>query len=227
MAAVRESVLVVAIALGLSLLVKTFLLQAFYIPSVSMENTLRVGDRVIVSKLTPGPLPVERGDVVVFTDPGGWLDTVPLVFRDPGPVRKVLMFVGLLPNDSGNHLIKRVIGLPGDRVVCCDAQGRVLVNDVPLNEPYLFPGDMPSDRTFDVTVPAGKLWVMGDHRLQSQDSRFKGFVPISLVTGRAVAVVWPFGHASWLSRPQGTFARVPAKAAALPAARSQRTGATR
>ncbi|GAB3599322.1 hypothetical protein GCM10027446_31030 [Angustibacter peucedani] len=207
LALLRETVIVVVIALGLSLLVKTFLVQAFFIPSVSMEDTLKVGDRVVVSKLTPGPFDLHRGDVVVFEDPGDWLPpdepTAPA-----GPVRKVLTFVGLLPNDSGNHLIKRVIGLPGDHVKCCDSGGRVLVDDVPLEEPYLHPGDKPSEKTFDVQVPQGQLWVMGDHRQESEDSRYKGFVPLSRVTGRAIAIVWPFPRADWLSRPEATFAKV-------------------
>jgi signal peptidase I len=212
----REAVIVVGIALVLSLLVKTFLVQAFYIPSVSMENTLLVGDRVIVSKLTPGPFSLERGEVIVFTDPGDWLEQSELVAPDPGPVRKVLVFVGLLPNDSGNHLIKRVIGLPGDHVVCCDDHGRVTVNGVALEEPYVHPGDRPSDKPFDVRVPAGQLWVMGDHRAASEDSRFKGFVPLDDVTGRAMAVVWPFSRADWLGVPKSTFARVPAASASTP-----------
>lgn len=207
LALLRETVVVVVIALGLSLLVKTFLLQAFYIPSVSMQDTLEVGDRVIVSKLTPGPFAVQRGDVVVFTDPGAWLQNVP-TSASGGPVRRILTFVGLLPNDSGNHLIKRVIGLPGDRVRCCDGGGRVVVNGTPLEEPYLRRGAQPSERPFDVTVPTGKLWVMGDNRQESDDSRSNGFVPLGDVTGRAVAIVWPFSRADWLSRPEATFAKV-------------------
>jgi signal peptidase I len=209
----REAVIVVAIALVLSLLVKTFLVQAFYIPSVSMENTLLVGDRVVVSKLTPGPFSLERGEVVVFTDPGNWLGPTEAPNADPGVLRSVLMFVGLLPNDSGNHLIKRVIGLPGDHVTCCDDHGRVTVNGVALDEPYLYPGDRPSEKAFDKRVPAGMLWVMGDHRAASQDSRFEGFVPMDDVTGRAMAVVWPFDRADWLGVPTSTFSRVPAAAA--------------
>jgi signal peptidase I len=214
--ALREAVIVVGIALVLSLLVKTFLVQAFYIPSVSMEDTLLVGDRVIVSKLTPGPFTLKRGEVVVFTDPGDWLEQSEVAAPDPGPLRKVLIFVGLLPNDSGNHLIKRVIGLPGDHVACCDDHGRITVNGVALDEPYVHPGDRPSEKPFDVRVPAGKLWVMGDHRAASEDSRFKGFVPVDLVTGRAMAVVWPFSRVDWLGVPASTFDRVPAAGASAP-----------
>jgi signal peptidase I len=204
----RETLTVVVIALGLSLLIKTFLVQAFYIPSESMENTLLVGDRVLVSKLTPGPFDLHRGDVVVFSDPGDWLDLPP---RTPeGPVREgihdALTFVGLLPADSGDHLIKRVIGLPGDKVKCCDDKGRITVNGKPIDEPYLFPGDSPSEEKFIVTVPEGRLWVMGDHRGVSQDSRFHrevadGTVPIDDVVGKAFVVVWPFDRAKLLRTP--------------------------
>jgi signal peptidase I len=209
-AAVRETALVVAVALVVSLVVKTFLVQAFFIPSPSMEQTLDVGDRVLVSELTPGPFALHRGDVVVFTDPGGWLPP-------PAPVRRsavgavvtdALTFVGLLPEDSGNHLIKRVVGLPGDHV-SSDGRGPVTVNGTPVDESaYLAAGVQPSqDQPFDVTVPADRLWVMGDNRSNSADSRahpdapYGGFVPLNLVTGRAYAVVWPLAHASWLGTP--------------------------
>ena len=209
LAAVKEAVLVVVVALVVSLVVKTFVLQAFFIPSRSMEQTLDVGDRVVVSKLTPGPFPLHRGDVVVFSDPGGWLP--PTVPAERGPVgaavTAALTFVGLLPEDSGEHLIKRVVGLPGDRVAC-DGRGPVTVNGTAVDEAeYLAAGVAPSERAFDVTVPAGQLWVMGDNRPNSADSRehpdapHGGFVPVELVVGRAHAVVWPLGHASWLGTP--------------------------
>jgi signal peptidase I len=217
LALVREVTLVLAIALVLSLLIKTFLVQAFYIPSESMEQTLLRGDRVLVSKLTPGPIPLQRGDVVVFKDPGGWLP--PPEPPDDGPVRaglrRVLTFVGLLPADSGEHLIKRVIGLPGDTVMCCDAQSRITINGTPIDEPYLFPGNRPSEVDFTVTVGPGHLWVMGDHRAVSEDSRFHrdladGTVPESDVVGRAVVIVWPLGRAAVLHNPRAVFAQVPA-----------------
>jgi signal peptidase I len=216
----RETVLVVGIALVLSLIIKTFLVQAFYIPSGSMENTLLTGDKVIVSKLTPGPFDLKHGDIVVFKDPGGWLDpTVPTQrSKLGGAVHDGLTFIGLLPNDADDHLIKRIIGLPGDHVVCCTAQGLITVNGVPIHEPYIYPGNAPSDKNFDITVPAGKIWVMGDHREISRDSRFNdpsgngsdGSVPISLVVGRAVVIVWPVSRAGWLGVPNSTFAKVPA-----------------
>lgn len=215
----RESVIVVGLALLLSLIVKTWLLQAFYIPSGSMEDTLLLGDRVIVNKLVPSPISLRRGDVVVFEDPNHWLPPPVPVERSPLPraLNATLTFVGLLPSDEGNHLIKRVIGLPGDHVVCCDINKKLTVDGVPITEPYLFPGDTPSEESFDITVPAGRLWVMGDHRSDSADSRphdenshgRKGSVPENLVVGRAITVVWPLTHWAWLANPSQTFAKVP------------------
>ena len=218
----RESVIVIGMALLLSLVVKTWLMQAFYIPSGSMESTLVKDDRVIVSKLTPSPIDLKRGDVIVFVDPDRWLPAPVPIERTPlaGALNTTLTFVGLLPSDEGNHLIKRVIGLPGDRVVCCDGNQKLTVNGVPLTEPYLFAGDVPSQTPFDITVPAGRVWVMGDHRSDSADSRphdqgsggAKGTVPESLIVGRAVAVVWPVWNWAWLANPGETFAKVPAAA---------------
>ncbi|MFD0484595.1 signal peptidase I [Kineococcus sp. GCM10028916] len=191
-------------------MVKTFLLQAFFIPSESMEDTLLKGDRVIVSKLTPGPFDLHRGEVIVFADPGHWLrESVP-TRRGPfgSAVAGALTFAGLLPEDSDDHLIKRVIGLPGDHVVCTDAQDPVSVDGVAVDESaYLKPGAAPCGTAFDVTVPAQRLWVMGDNRDHSGDSRchpdapYGGFVPVDLVTGRAYAVVWPFSRWAWWGTP--------------------------
>ncbi len=214
--AITEVVVVVAMALAISLVVKTFLVQAFYIPSGSMENTLLEDDRVVVSKLTPGPFTLHRGDIVVFKDPGGWLQ--PPVEPEEGAVRSALRtvftFVGLLPHDSGEHLIKRVIGLPGDTVACCDSAGRVTVNGKALDETYLYPGNVPSHATFSKKVPEGDLWVMGDHREISEDSRVHGFVKESDVVGRAFVLVWPLSRFTGLGRPDSVFAGVPAPAGA-------------
>lgn len=175
--AVREIPLLVGVAVLIALVLKTFLVQAFVIPSGSMEQTIRIGDRVLVDKFTPwfGSKP-QRGDVVVFHDPGGWLaDEQTAKKHDPVVVKQVkegLTFIGLLPSDNEKDLIKRVIGVGGDHVKCCDAQGRVTVNGVPLTEAdYLYPGNNPSSTPFDITVPKGRLWVMGDHRDNSADSR--------------------------------------------------------
>ncbi|MER7756347.1 signal peptidase I [Kitasatospora sp. NPDC097643] len=207
----REFPLIVLVALVVALVMKTFLIQVFVIPSGSMEQTIQVGDRVLVDKLTPwfGSEP-ERGDVVVFKDPGGWLESDHKP-SDDGPVlgaaKQVLTFVGLLPSDSEQDLIKRVIGVGGDTVECCDAQGRLSVNGTPVDEPYLAPGNPPSQRPFKVKVPQGRLWVMGDHRDVSADSRFhmgnpgQGTIPLSGVVGRAFVIAWPLDRFHQLDAP--------------------------
>lgn len=224
---VKEILIIAVMAIALSFVVKTWLIQAFYIPSGSMENTLVKDDRVIVSKLTPGPFDLSRGDVVVFTDPGNWLGTAPQT-QETGSgasLHHALQFVGLLPDDSDDHLIKRVIGLPGDHVVCCDQNGQLTVNGVPITETYVKNGDLPSGGKppFDIRVPAGKVWVMGDHRSDSSDSRFHdngtgatGSVPIDDITGRAVMIVWPIDHVRWLSVSERIFADVPSSGGPLP-----------
>jgi len=181
-----------------------------------MEDTFAVGDRVLVSKLAPGPLDVSRGDVVVFVDPGGWLEP-PADTRHqlPRGVEGVPTFVGLLPQNAGEHLIKRIIGLGGDTVECCDADGRITVNGVGVDEPSLKPGVSPSDTEFSVTVPENHLWLMGDNRSNSQDSRAHqgdpggGAVPMRNVVGTAVLILWPFDSWTVLRNPGDTFAEVP------------------
>ncbi|MFF3917126.1 signal peptidase I [Streptomyces sp. NPDC001852] len=229
--AVREIPLLVGVAVLIALVLKTFLVQAFVIPSGSMEQTIRIGDRVLVDKFTPwfGATP-QRGDVVVFHDPGGWLaDEQTAKKHDPVVVKQLkegLTFIGLLPSDNEKDLIKRVIGVGGDHVKCCDAQGRVTVNGVPLTEgDYIYPGDAPSAQPFDITVPKGRLWVMGDHRGNSADSRFHqntsygGTVSEKSVVGRAVAIGWPIGHWTRLEEPK-TFASVADSTAGATAGRS-------
>jgi signal peptidase I len=218
-----EVPLLVLVALLIALVLKTFLLQAFVIPSGSMEQTIRIGDRVLVDKLTPwfGAEP-HRGDVVVFQDPGGWLPSESASKPDPVVVKQVkefFTFIGLLPASGEQDLIKRVIGVGGDTVACCDTQGRLTVNGHAINEPYLYPGNPPSMMKFTVHVPKGRLWVMGDHRSDSADSRYHtdkpggGTIPESLVVGRAFVIAWPVGHWTRLQEP-GTFGSVPAAAAA-------------
>ncbi len=213
----REMVTVMVSALVLSVVIKTFLAQAFYIPSGSMENTLELGDRVMVSKLAPGPFDLERGDIVVFVDPGDWLGEVPEDNRSPWQqtAADVLTWIGLLPQDAGHHLIKRVIGLPGDHVECCDDQGRLLVNGEPVDEPYLYPGAEPSETSFEVTVPEDRVWVMGDNRGNSADSRAHmgepggGTIPMENIVGRAFVLLWPADRITLLNNPEETFADVP------------------
>ncbi|MBO0655280.1 signal peptidase I [Streptomyces triculaminicus] len=203
---IKEVPVLIGVALLIALVLKTFLVQAFVIPSGSMEQTIRIGDRVLVDKLTPwfGTRP-ERGDVVVFKDPGGWLDGDQTYSGGPDPVgikqaKQALTFIGLLPSADERDLIKRVIGVGGDTVKCCDKDGKVTVNGKPLEEPYVHPGDAPSKLTFEVKVPPGRLFVMGDHRSDSADSRYhlsepgRGTVGEDLVVGRAAVIAWPFGH---------------------------------
>ncbi|WP_245633059.1 signal peptidase I [Luteipulveratus mongoliensis] len=209
----REYAVVAAIAITLAFLVKTFLVQPFWIPSESMEDTLITGDRIIVNKLPGSTNDLKRGDVVVFEDPDHWLGQQP----NTGAIKKGLQFVGLYPAGD-QHLVKRIIGLPGDHVVCCDQQGRLTVNGVSVTEPYVRKGQKPSNERFDITVPAGKLWLMGDNRAFSFDSRGhdggsggqRGSVPESDVTGKAVAVVWPLNRFGGVESQHDVFAKVPA-----------------
>ncbi|WP_375422807.1 signal peptidase I [uncultured Friedmanniella sp.] len=217
---------VVVGAIIVASLLRALVGQMFLIPSSSMEQTLQIKDRVVVEKLTR----VQRGEVVVFRDPGGWLNGPPAPER--GRVGRALEFVGVLPDTGTDHLIKRVVGLPGDHVVCCDSAGRITVNDVALDETsYLDtpPGGEqaePSMIPFDVVVPRDRIFVLGDNRDYSRDSRChlhdqtpgavagsNAFVSEDLVVGQAVAVLWPVGHARRLRIP-ATFDPVPAAAAA-------------
>lgn len=212
----------VLIALVLSLLLKAFVVQAFFIPSGSMEDTLQVGDRVLVNKLVYDARDIRRGEVIVFN---GVDSFVPATAAEE-PTNPLDRLVDLASAAAGiappgeRDFIKRVIGLPGDRVACCDGEGRLTVNGVSMEESYLFPGDSPSELAFDIEVSAGRLWVMGDHRSRSADSRAHlgdpggGTVPIDHVVGRAFAVVWPLDRWGILSVPRTfrDFATVPVAA---------------
>ncbi|MFJ3905869.1 signal peptidase I [Streptomyces sp. NPDC090025] len=203
----KELPLLIGIALVLALLIKTFLVQAFSIPSDSMMNTLQRGDRVLVDKLTPwfGSEP-ERGEVVVFHDPGGWLEEANT--PDPNVLQKVLSFIGLMPSAEEKDLIKRVIAVGGDTVSCKEG-GKVVVNGKELDESsYLHPGSVPCDPAFGpVKVPEGRIWVMGDNRQNSLDSRYHmelpggGTVSNDDVVGRAVVIAWPVTRWSTLPVP--------------------------
>jgi signal peptidase I len=217
----KELTAVVVGAVVVASLLRGFVGQMFLIPSVSMEETLRVSDRVVVEKLST----IKRGQIVVFKDPGGWL-TGPAA-PERGPIGQAFQFIGVLPDPSTEHLIKRVIGMPGDRVVCCDSAGRLSVNGAALEETgYLFTDRdgvqvSPSSIPFETLVPAGRVFVMGDHRDRSSDSRChlddpapggitgeNAFVDEDLVVGRAVAVAWPFARRHTLPIPD-TFEAVP------------------
>jgi signal peptidase I len=225
---VTEMVVLFVIALTIALLIKSFVVQPFFIPSSSMENTLLIGDKVLVNKLVYHVRPVQRGDIIVFNGDGSWIPPAATAPGSHNPVARVYddtlgalirNIAGLFgtPTDQIDY-IKRVIGLPGDHVACCNAHGQVTVNGVALSErSYLFPGNQPSEFPFSVTVPAGQLWVMGDHRIDSADSRLHdcayrdpetcfsfdrdGTIPENKVIGRAFMIVWPLGRFKILPIP--------------------------
>jgi signal peptidase I len=196
----RELLTIVVAAAVLTLLVKAFVVQVYRIPSASMENTLQIGDRVLVNKVVYHFRGIARGDIVVFSGQDSWGPDAPPPSSDP-VVRffdDVLSGIGL--QNSQTYYIKRVIGLPGDHVACC-TDGKVTVNGVPLSESsYLFPGNPPSTLKFNEVVPPGHLWVMGDHRSDSDDSRYHpgdpggGAIPENQVVGRAFLIIWPLSQ---------------------------------
>jgi len=204
----KELPILVIVALVVSLFIKSFLVQFFYIPSGSMENTLQIKDRVAVNKVPFISNNIKRGDVVVFRDPDNWLPEIVEYSTNQyiSKAKSALVAVGVLPNPAKQYLVKRVVGVGGDRVVCCTKEGNLTINGIEVTEPYIFAGNKPSEMNFDVTVPKGKLWVMGDHRGASADSRYhqddinNGFVPLSKVTGRVVGVIWPFKNITYIPR---------------------------
>ena len=224
-----EMVVLFAVALTIALLIKTFVVQPFYIPSGSMENTLLVGDKVLVNKLVYHLRPIDRGDIVVFNGEGSWDPPLPQAPDHRNPVVRVYddtvgallhSIAGLFGTSPGQtDYIKRVIGIPGDHVVCCTARGQITVNGIPLSEKsYVFPGDRPSEDPFDVVVPPGRLWVLGDNRGESADSRLHdcaysdpqrtcfgfdrdGTIPENKVIGRAFMIVWPLCRLKTLPIP--------------------------
>jgi signal peptidase I len=199
----QESLLLIGTAIVLALIIKTFFVQAFYIPSGSMRDTLKVNDRILVEKMSYWWGDVHRGDIVVFDDPANWLG------EEDGetpsnPVTKTLSVVGLYP--TGGHLVKRVIGVGGDAVAC--RGGDVYVNDVRLDEAsYVTLAPQPCDGSWSYQVPAGKIWVMGDNRQHSADSRAHvgdpggGFIPVDDVVGKVFVVVWPLERFGFVHRP--------------------------
>lgn len=213
---IRDLLVIVVIALLISFVMKTFLIRAFYIPSGSMMNTLQVNDRILVNQLVPNIQDVRRGDIVVFEDPGGWVH--PAAFsEETSPLGSFLQTIGLSAEASNNYVVKRVIGIGGDRVVCCDPDGLITVNDIPIREPYVL---LPEGATnasgidFDVVVPDGAVWVMGDNRYASKDSRYNqdqpgnGFVTEEEIVGRAFLVNWPLDRIGILPNYSSIFAGV-------------------
>jgi signal peptidase I len=193
------------------MLVRGFFVESFYIPSGSMEPTLTPEDRILVNKIG-GTSSLQRGDLVVFDGTDSFAGRAAGSHEGSGKSSAVGRVVGSIASGLSIHLnetdyVKRVVGLPGDHVVCCDARGSLTVNGLAVREPYLFPGDRPSDLTFDVKVPAQRIWVMGDHRSDSADSRAHlgdpggGMVRLDDVIGRAGMVYWPPGRVGILSAP--------------------------
>lgn len=200
--AVRELVIIVVVALVASALLRAFVVQAFFVPTGSMLPEIHLHDRILVSRIGD----IERGEVVVFEDPGGWIPPSEQA-APPGTVRKALEWLGVLPSSGHEHLVKRVVGLPGDHVVCC-VNGELTINGTRVDESaFLFQKHGPADNVnFDVVVPAAHIFVLGDHRYVSGDSsrHLSGqdaFIPTDLVTGRALAVVWPAHDVHLLSIP--------------------------
>lgn len=219
---VRDVLVILVVAVLVSFLIKTFLVRSFYIPSGSMEETLQIKDRILVDELTPRFGGYSRGDIVVFRDPGGWLpvEVEPDQSVMVQAVDWVLSVVGVSAPDSKDHLIKRIIGVGGDHVVCCNALGQITVNGTPIDETaYLNLADgqtAPQEVAFDVTVPDGSLWVLGDNRDHSRDSRYnldqpsQGFVPIDNVVGRAFLITWPLPRFGALDFHHDVFDGIPA-----------------
>ena len=213
----RDVAVIIVVAVLVAFLVKTFIVRSFYIPSGSMETTLMVKDRILVDELTPRINDYERGDIIVFRDPGGWLGVTGL---DTGinPFLRagdwVLSLIGSSSSDSGDHLVKRIIGLPGDHVVCCNELDQLTVNGTAIDETSYInvPRGEPASRVpFDVVVPADSLWVLGDNRDRSKDSRLnqdqpgRGFVPIENVVGRAFTITWPLNRFGLLDSHDDVF----------------------
>ena len=191
------------------MLVRGLFVDSYYIPSGSMEPTLRPGDRVLINKIG-GASSLRRGDLVVFD--GTHIFAEPSAVPGSSQSSALGWIMAAMASRLSIHLnesdyVKRVVGLPGDHVACCDLRGLLTVNGVAVDEPYLYPGDKPSNLTFDVTVPAGRLWVMGDHRSDSSDSRAHlgdpggGMVPLDDVIGTVGLVYWPPSQVGVLARP--------------------------
>lgn len=201
----RFALLALALAFLVSGLVRSLWLDIYYIPSASMEPLFETGDRIVVSRTDFSAEPIRRGDIVVFDGRGSFasLNSGKGPFLDGASA--IGQWLGLTGSDT--TYVKRVIGLPGDEVQCCDSGGQLTVNGHPVDEPYLFPGDAPSLQKFSAVVPQGRLWLMGDHRSESADSRSLlgapggGMVPVDRVIGRPVQIIWPLDRLASVPRP--------------------------
>ncbi|GGE68402.1 signal peptidase I [Nesterenkonia cremea] len=222
---VTECAIVIVLAIVISFVVKTFFLRAFYIPSESMEETLQVDDRIVVNLLAPGVMDIDRGDVVVFEDTREWWGSG--AAPETNAFQDAMIFVGLMPDTSSHYVVKRVVGMEGDHIECCDDEGRILVNGEPIDEPYLFPSDAPSATEFEVTVPEDSVWLLGDHRSASADSRAHasdpdmGAVPMDDIIGRSAAVIWPMNNWAGGGSDRDPFEQVPEEPPAEDEARAE------
>lgn len=209
---IAEYALTLIVALLVAVLIKTFLVQPFFIPSASMRPTLMEDDKILVSKLHPGVLDLHRGDIIVFEDPGNWVGAAAKQnAAQQQTIPALLSHIGLTPDPSQSHLVKRLIGVGGDHIVCPERGAKMIVNGVELNEEYIAPESGACQVAFDVTVPKGKLWVMGDNRFNSADSADhyargeSGFVDESRVTGKAILLYLPFDRWSTLDSGSRAF----------------------
>lgn len=209
----KEIAIVFIVALVFSLLIKTFIVKAFFVPSGSMEHTLEIGDRVIANIATSQFTSLKRGDIVIFEDTQGW---IPVTSNQTiNPLQSSLEFLGLMPDTSSRHMVKRVIGLPGDTVECCDEQGRLIINGEPVDEPYVKEGMSAIGSSFKVAVPDGGIWVMGDNRNQSADSRMhmdlpsNGVVQMNTVVGTVTTRVWPLDRMGFIENQDSVFRLIP------------------
>jgi signal peptidase I len=211
----QELPLLLVVAFCLAVLIRTFLVQAFYIPSGSMQKTLELKDRVLVNKVVYDMRDPLRGEIVVFRGTDNWAPEVtePVSNSFGSKLGRTVGDLVGVSRPGERDFIKRVIGLPGDKVACCDDKGRITVNGVGIDEPYIAPGynsdlnqppnpgQCTSRRFTEVTIPAGEMFVMGDHRQVSQDARCQGPVPIKNIIGRAFVIVWPSSRFTSLSVP--------------------------